>query len=102
MAHCNYNGTIGSMRKKRASRSVKPLCSSLPGQNSNPLFVEFYPHSNCDCYKINLPWTKYCKHTLVLCDASKGIEYAKRLARRAIVEHLDAALTELMPDLLSS
>lgn len=94
MAHCNYNGTIGSTRKKRTSRSAKPLCSSLPGQSNNPLFVEFYPHSNCDCYKINLPWTKYRKHTLVLCDVSEGIEHAKTLARQAIVEHLDEALAE--------
>lgn len=83
---------------KRASRSAAPLCSALPGQNKNPLFIEFYPHTKCDCYKINMPWTKYRCHTLVLCAVAKGVAHAQRLARRAIVEHLDYALAEPMPN----
>ena len=62
--------------------------------NGNPIFVEFYSHSNCDCYKINLPWTKYHRDTLVLCDVSEGIEHAKTLARQAIVKRLDEALAQ--------
>jgi len=89
------------MKKKkskpsRARSRAEPLCSALTGQNKNPLFVEFYPHTECDCYKINLPWTKYHRHTLVLCEASKGLVHAKQLARRAISEHLDYALAEPM------
>jgi hypothetical protein len=87
-----------STTKTRASRRTAPLCSALPGQNKNPLFIEFYPHTKCDCYKINLPWTKYRCHTLVLCDAAKGLAHAKRLARRAIAEHLDHAMAEPMPN----
>ena len=81
-------------KRTRASRRAAPLCSALPGQNKNPLFIEFYPHTKCDCYKINLPWTKYHCHTLVLCDVSKGLAHAQRIARRAIAEHLDCALAE--------
>jgi len=74
----------------------KPLCSERPGQNNNPLFVEFDRHSNCDCYKINLPWTKYRKHTLSLCEETKGIKCAKKMATRAISEHLAKSLEESM------
>jgi len=89
---------MNQSKPSRASRRTAPLCSALPGQNKNPLFIEFYPHTKCDCYKINLPWTMYRCHTLVLCDAAKGLAHAKRLARRAIAEHLEASLAEPMPN----
>jgi hypothetical protein len=72
----------------------KKLVWEYLGCNKNPLFIEYYPHTACDCYKINLPWTKYNTHTMVLCDVSKGLQEAKRLARRVIAEHLAAALEE--------
>ena len=83
--------------KRRANRKAVLLCSAPPGQNKNPLFIEFYSHTNCDCYKINLPWTKYNCHTLVLCEVEKGLAHAQRLARRAIAEHLNYALAEPLP-----
>ena len=62
--------------------------------NKNPLFIEFYSHSGRNCYKINLPWTRCRKSTLVLCDESDGLEQARRLARREIARHLEESLTE--------
>jgi hypothetical protein len=60
----------------------------------NPLYIEYYPHTNREMYKIDLPWTKYARETRVLCPASKDIKHAKRLARRVIMKHLISALDE--------
>lgn len=46
----------------------------------NPIFIEHYPHENCDCYKINNPWTIYRKETIVLCPTRDGIDKANQLA----------------------
>jgi len=64
----------------------------LPGQQKNPIFIEFYSHTGTDCYKVLLPWSKYKTHVLVLCEVSKGIRYAKKLAMKHLQEHLKQAL----------
>ncbi len=53
----------------------------------NPIFIQYYSHEGCDCYKINLPWTKYARETMVLCPVSEGYESAKRIAQAVIVKH---------------
>lgn len=86
----------GEIENKEDARQ-RPAEASPKGNMSttkNPLFIEFYPHTNGDCYKIDLPWTKYRRDTLVLCDVAKGIAHAKRLARQAIAKHLAASLAE--------
>ena len=60
----------------------------------NPLYIEYYSHDGCDCYKIDLPWTKYKKETIVLCTAADGLENARELAREAINAHLENVLQE--------
>lgn len=60
--------------------------------NQNPLFIEYYPHTQSDCFKINIPWTRWKAHTVVLCEASEGIAEARRLAKREIIKHLTDAL----------
>lgn len=75
--------------KSQAQPKVEPL---VQYQCQNPIFVEFYPHTKSECYKIRIPWTKYRSHTLVLCEVKEGIEEAKRLAKlelqRALVQAL--------------
>lgn len=54
----------------------------------NPIYCEYYPHENGDCFKINLPWSKYKTDKVVLCRADEGIQKAERLAVIAILNHL--------------
>lgn len=54
----------------------------------NPIFVEYYSHEQCDCYKMNLPWSRYAKETQVLCKVSEGYEFAQLVATGVIVKHL--------------
>lgn len=72
----------------------KPIISDPIGMVKNPIYVEYYSHDGCTCYKIDLPWTRFHKETLVLCDETLGYEHAKELARKAIAEHLECALAE--------
>ena len=74
---------------------VTPLCPQRKGQNHNPLYIDFYSHRRCYCYKIDLPWTKYGLHTVVLCDVSEGLELAKKRAVMVVAAALVAALDEL-------
>lgn len=72
----------------------KPLLSHYRGQCKNPIYIEYYSHLACDCYKIDLPWSRYCKYTMVLCSVDKGKNYAIKLAKRIISEHLTFAIGE--------
>lgn len=54
----------------------------------NPIFIEYYPHEQCDCYKINLPWPKFAMETVVLCPVSKGIQLAKTIATGVLMNHI--------------
>lgn len=62
--------------------------------NSNPLFIEYYPHTKSDCYKIRIPWTKYKSHTVVICEVSEGLAKAKKLAARELLKQLADALEQ--------
>jgi hypothetical protein len=73
---------------------ARPLCPQRMGQNNNPLYIEYSSHLGCYCYKIDLPWTKYRRHTVVLCEVAEGLEFAKERAAEVIVEHLSYALRE--------
>jgi hypothetical protein len=63
----------------------------ISGHETNPIYVDYYSHTKCDCYKIDLPWTKYNRHTLVLCEVSLGYKRAKKLAQIEIAKHFDLA-----------
>jgi hypothetical protein len=58
----------------------------------NPIFIEYYSHEGCDCYKVLIPWSNFSQEKLVLCRVDDGIEVAKALAREAIIARLDQAL----------
>lgn len=66
--------------------------SILPENVKNPLYLEYYSHVNCKCYKIDIPWSTYLKHTIVLCTESEGVDKATKLAKIELIKFLDAAL----------
>ena len=59
----------------------------------NPIFIEYYSHEGCDCYKINLPWPKFAQEKIVLCRVDQGLDWAKTIATGVIVEHLEIAIS---------
>lgn len=60
----------------------------------NPIYIQYYSHEKANCYKINLPYTKYCEHRIVLCKVSDGLEEARRIAREILIENIEEALAE--------
>lgn len=58
----------------------------------NPIYIEYYVHEGCECYKIDLPWTRYNKATSVLCKVEEGIEFARLIAIGVIQRHLNEVL----------
>lgn len=58
----------------------------------NPIYAEYYSHAGTDCYKIDIPWYKFHKYTMVLYPVDEGLEKAKELAKKAIMKALDMAL----------
>lgn len=61
---------------------------------ANPIFIEYYSHDKCDCYKVLNPWTDYAEEKLVLCKVSDGIEKAKELCEVVLREKMLSALHE--------
>ena len=47
---------------------------------TNFLFIEYYPHTNCEMWKILNEYTTYKQDKLVLCSLDEGIEKALDLA----------------------
>jgi len=64
-------------------------------ENQTTIYIEYYSHENCDCYKIDNPWGKYRKDIKVLCKVSEGYEYAKILAIGIINQCLTEALKSI-------
>jgi len=60
---------------------------------NNPIYVDYYSHEGCSCYKIDLPWTSYKKDTMVLCPTKDGYKKAQSIARKVIREHLELAMS---------
>jgi len=61
------------------------------GKAMNPIYVEHCSSEHCDCYKIDLPWTKYRKESGVLCPVAKGYSLARLIATGVIVKHFAEA-----------
>ncbi len=55
-------------------QSIDENISQLQKITSNFLFIEFYPHTNCDMYKILNEYTKYKEDKIVLHPVSEGFE----------------------------
>ena len=58
----------------------------------SPIYVQFYSHEECMCYKIDMPYTAYARQTMVLGKVSDGIEEAKKLAKELLTLHIENAL----------
>ena len=48
------------------------------------VYIEYYSHENCECYKIDNPYTEYNKDTIVLCHISDGLLSALNIAIKAL------------------
>jgi hypothetical protein len=58
----------------------------------NPIFLEYYSHESCNCYKIKLPWPRFAEEKIVLCRESDGFERARALATEILTDHIGVAL----------
>ena len=58
----------------------------------NPIYIQYYSHEHCNCYKIDLPWPRYKKDTMVLCRVDEGIELAIERAKSVMLEHVEECL----------
>lgn len=61
-------------------------------QFKNPIYKEYYPHLGCDCYKIDLPYSRYAQHTKVLCTVSDGFDKARILAAGFLMKAINISL----------
>jgi len=59
----------------------------------NPIYIEYYVHEGCDCYKIDDPWTRYAAHKHVLCRVDEGLPLARLMAVGVVNRSLSDALT---------
>ena len=67
----------------------------------NPIFIEFYTHTNSDCYKIKNPWPRFGVEKMVLCPVSDGFEKARNLAKDFILSAFENSCpTETNPERL--
>jgi hypothetical protein len=55
----------------------------------NFVFVEYYTHTNSDCYKILNPYTKYKEDKQVLCKVEEGLKLALKTAVEVITQEKD-------------
>jgi hypothetical protein len=46
----------------------------------NPIYIEYSSHDGADCYKIDIPYSRYKRETNVLCKVSQGYNHAKLIA----------------------
>ena len=58
----------------------------------NPIYIEYAIHEQCDCYKIDNPWTLYKKETMILCKVEDGLEKAKRIAIEYTMQNFSRSL----------
>jgi hypothetical protein len=60
----------------------------------SPIYIEYYSHECADCFKIDLPWSIYANHTIVLCRVRDGYPLAVKNARKVILEAFDNQVEE--------
>lgn len=60
----------------------------------NPIYVEYYSHDDCLCYKLDNPWTRYRKHTVVLGTVKDNYKEIISRAKEQILKWADEAFLE--------
>jgi len=65
----------------------------------NPIFIEYYPHEQANCFKIKNPWTRYGEEKIVLCKESEGREMAELIAIGVLNQKLAEAFKEKIDSL---
>lgn len=66
--------------------------------NKNPIFIEYYSHLKCDCYKIKNPFTSFAEEKFVLCPVENGIDDAVKIAKAIIEKNFLDSLTKPIVD----
>lgn len=66
--------------------------------NNNPIFLEYYYHEDCRCYKVLNPWTKYAEDKRVLCREDEGYELALIRAKDYLTKCLEEAFQSPIKD----
>lgn len=85
---------IAALKAKSDADEKATRLPTVSGYNTskNPIYVAYYSHEECDCYKIDLPFTKYARDTRVLCKVSEGLELATARAKDALAQSITDAL----------
>ena len=58
----------------------------------NPIFVEYYSHEGCNCYKLKLPWPRYAEEKVVLCRESAGFDRAREIAAEILHDYIGVVM----------
>lgn len=66
--------------------------------NQFPIYLEYYSHDKCKCYKIDLPWPRFAKEKMVLCREEEGLAHAILLAKGVLMNHIQEALNRSVVD----
>jgi hypothetical protein len=74
--------------------SLQRLVRCKNDMNKNPIFIEYYPHEGCECYKVLNPWTKYAQEKIVLCTVKDGIGKATVEAGKVLMQKMADALSQ--------
>jgi hypothetical protein len=74
------------------NETIETKVLQLVSITSNFLFVEYYSHERCDCWKIKDEFTEYRESKLVLCKVEEGFEKALDFA----IEYLQVSKNKFL------
>lgn len=72
---------------------ILPNMNDLGRYMRCPIYIDYYVHDRCDCYKIDMPYTAYAQETKVLCRVDEGIELARQRAKEILFKRIEESLT---------
>lgn len=75
-------------------KNIDRKINKLRQHTSNFLFIEYYSHEGCECYKILNEHTKYGEDKRVLCPVDEGFSKALDIAISAIIAAKQKILDE--------
>lgn len=69
--------------------NIDQKIANLIDLGANLPFIEYYPHTQCDMYKILNPYTEYREEKIVLSNPTEGCDKCLDLAIKCISERKD-------------
>ena len=79
------------MKTEHESESGGGVGSSV-GLGRNPIFVEYYSHEGCNCYKLKMPWPRYAEENVVLCREDAGFARAREIAAEILHDYIGVVM----------